>query len=68
MSNSEISGNYTITDTFNAVHYGPGCLASALPLLLDALGAKRALIVTGRSLSTKVNLSLLLAAGDIVKQ
>lgn len=33
---------------------GPGITETALPKLLDAIGGKRALIVTGKSLLEKV--------------
>jgi len=48
-------GFYAYTDTLKGVYYGPKCVESALPILLDALGAKRALIVTGKSLRDKVS-------------
>ena len=58
MPNTDISGVYSVTETFKAVHYGPGSLTTALPKLLEVLSAKRALIITGRSLATKVNIFL----------
>ncbi|THH09439.1 hypothetical protein EW145_g2009 [Phellinidium pouzarii] len=52
-SDSVLYGNYAFTDSFKSVHYGPGCITSALPKLLATVGAKTALVVTGRSLHTK---------------
>jgi hypothetical protein len=51
----DISGFYAYTDTLKGVYYGPKCVETALPKLLDALGGKRALIVTGKSLRDKVS-------------
>ncbi|TCD71619.1 hypothetical protein EIP91_007366 [Steccherinum ochraceum] len=42
-------------DPLKGVYYGPGCVSDALPKLLDRLGAKKALIVTGKSLSQKTD-------------
>ncbi|TCD71618.1 hypothetical protein EIP91_007365 [Steccherinum ochraceum] len=47
--------SYTDTDTLKDVIYGPGCLETALPDLLDKLGVKKAFIVTGRSLFEKTD-------------
>ncbi|KAK7061312.1 alcohol dehydrogenase IV [Favolaschia claudopus] len=52
---SALSGSYGWTDTLKRVHYGPGCVATALPKLIQTLGVKKGLIVTGRSLSTKTD-------------
>ncbi|KAF8211613.1 alcohol dehydrogenase IV [Mycena galopus ATCC 62051] len=52
---SALSGSYGWTDTLKSVKYGPGCVATALPELIKLLGAKKALIVTGRSLATKTD-------------
>lgn len=38
----------------DSVHYGPGCITEVLPKLLKALGAKKVLLLTGKSLYTKV--------------
>ncbi|KAJ8589308.1 Dehydroquinate synthase-like protein [Rhizopogon salebrosus TDB-379] len=38
----------------NGVYYGPKCVETAPPKLLDALGAKRALVVTGETLCNKI--------------
>lgn len=54
---AELQGSYAYTDPLKGVYYGPGCLSSALPKLLDAVGAKTTLIVTGRSLHTKVRVT-----------
>ncbi|KAG0706128.1 alcohol dehydrogenase IV [Suillus ampliporus] len=49
------AGSYAYTDTLKAVYYGPKCVETALPKLLDTLGAKRALVVTGKSLREKTD-------------
>ncbi|KAI0743394.1 alcohol dehydrogenase IV [Daedaleopsis nitida] len=46
----DLAGTYTYPDTLRGVYYGPGCVKTALPQLLDILGAKKAFVVTGRSL------------------
>ncbi|THH32293.1 hypothetical protein EUX98_g1898 [Antrodiella citrinella] len=50
-----LNGHYAYTDTLKGIYYGPGCLDTALPELLNTLGAKKALIVTGKSLFEKTN-------------
>lgn len=52
-SNS-LQGYYGWTDTLKGVYYGPGSLESALPKLLNTLSAKKALLVTGKTLHDKV--------------
>ena len=52
---SSFQGFYSWTDTLKGVYYGPGSVVYALPKLLDTLGVKKALIVTGRSLREKVS-------------
>lgn len=52
---SGLSGFYSYTDTLKGVYYGPGCVKTALPQLLEIIGAKKALVVTGKSLYEKVN-------------
>ena len=54
---TESHGYYAWTDTLEGVYYGPGSVSTALPKLLDTLGASKALIVTGNSLYTKVRLT-----------
>jgi hypothetical protein len=54
-SGSSVSGFYASTDTLRGVHYGPGSVDTALPKLLNALGMKKVLIVTGKTLYTKVS-------------
>jgi alcohol dehydrogenase class IV len=56
---STLSGFYAWTDTLKAIYYGPGSVKTALPKLLDQLGAKKALIVTGKSLHQKASLLIL---------
>jgi hypothetical protein len=51
---TELSGYYAWTHTLQGVYYGPGKVSTALPKLLDTLGASKALVVTGNSLYTKV--------------
>ncbi|KAJ6567367.1 alcohol dehydrogenase IV [Mycena vulgaris] len=50
-----MSGSYGWTDTLKGIYYGPGCVATALPKLIQTLGVKKGLIVTGRSLYTKTD-------------
>ncbi|KAI0331178.1 iron-containing alcohol dehydrogenase [Cubamyces sp. BRFM 1775] len=52
---SDLSGSYAWTDTLKGVHYGPGSVKTALPKLLGILGAKKAFVVTGRSLHDKTD-------------
>ncbi|EJD52735.1 alcohol dehydrogenase IV [Auricularia subglabra TFB-10046 SS5] len=52
---SSLTGSYAWTDPLKAVHYGPGTMQAALPKLLAALNAKRALVVTGKSLHQKTD-------------
>ncbi|GJE95880.1 alcohol dehydrogenase IV [Phanerochaete sordida] len=56
---TDLNGFYSWTETLRGIQYGPGCLETALPKFLDLIGAKKALIVTGRSLYEKT---------DVVKQ
>ena len=58
MSSPDFAGFYTYSDTLKGIHYGPGSTKTALPKLLDILGAKKALIVTGKSLFHKARLFL----------
>jgi hypothetical protein len=51
---SALSGSYGWVEAIKRVNYGPGSVATALPELIQLLGVKKALLVTGRSLSTKV--------------
>lgn len=51
---TELSGYYAWTHTLQGVYYGPGSVSTALPTLLDTLGASKALVITGNSLYTKV--------------
>lgn len=51
---SSLQGSYAWTDTLKGIQYGPGCLETALPKFLGVLGAKKALIVTSKSLVQKV--------------
>jgi hypothetical protein len=53
---TELHGYYGWTHTLEGVYYGPGSVSTALPKLLDTLGASKAFIVTGNSLYTKVRL------------
>jgi hypothetical protein len=56
MPSTELHGYYGWTHTLEGVYYGPGSVSTALPKLLDTLGASKAFIVTGNSLYTKVRL------------
>lgn len=51
-----LDGFYAYTDVLKGVYFGPGSVKTALPKLLDTLGAKKALLVTGNSLYNKVRL------------
>ncbi|KAI0661105.1 iron-containing alcohol dehydrogenase [Cubamyces menziesii] len=53
---SDLRGAYAWTDTLKGVHYGPGSVKTALPKLLSTLGAKKAFVVTGRSLHDKTDI------------
>ncbi|TBU41372.1 alcohol dehydrogenase IV [Dichomitus squalens] len=63
---SSLSGSYACTDTLKGVFYGPGSVKTALPKLLDIIGGKKALIVTGRSLYTKTD--VVKTVEDILKE
>ncbi|KAI0256121.1 alcohol dehydrogenase IV [Lactifluus subvellereus] len=52
---TELNGFYSWTDTLRGVYYGPGSVTTALPTLLNTLGATKAFIVTGNSLYTKTD-------------
>ncbi|RDB25420.1 Alcohol dehydrogenase 2 [Hypsizygus marmoreus] len=51
-----MSGFYSWTDTLKGVYYGPGSTTTALPKLLNTLGIKKALVVTGTSLYNKTDI------------
>jgi alcohol dehydrogenase class IV len=53
-TSTSLHGSYAWTDTLKGVYYGPGSVATALPKLLHTLAVKKALVVTGRSLYSKV--------------
>ncbi|RPD63712.1 alcohol dehydrogenase IV [Lentinus tigrinus ALCF2SS1-6] len=53
---SSLTGSYAYNDTLKGVYYGPGSIKTALPKLLDILGVKRALVLTGRSLFHNTNI------------
>lgn len=57
---TSLHGFYSWTDTLKGVYYGPGSVTTALPKILDTLGAKKALVVTGKSLHNKACHSVLL--------
>ncbi|OCH89003.1 iron-containing alcohol dehydrogenase [Obba rivulosa] len=63
---ASLHGSYAWTDTLKGVQFGPGCITTALPKLLTTLGAKKALIVTGRSLREKTD--VVKKVEDILKQ
>ncbi|KAF8161165.1 alcohol dehydrogenase IV [Crassisporium funariophilum] len=52
---SALHGFYGWTDTLKGVYFGPGSVTTALPKLLNTLGVKRALIVTGKTLHEKTD-------------
>ena len=53
-TDSQLFGTYGYSDTLERVYYGPGSIKTALPKLLLDLGVTKPLIVTGKSLRTKV--------------
>ncbi|KAH8078070.1 alcohol dehydrogenase IV [Cristinia sonorae] len=52
---TDLHGYYAYTDTLKGVYYGPGSVETALPKLMNTLGVKKALIVTGRTLAFKTD-------------
>lgn len=48
-----VSEYYAWSHTLQGVYYGPGSISTALPKLLDTLGASKAMVVTGNSLLYK---------------
>ncbi|KAJ7592920.1 alcohol dehydrogenase IV [Mycena floridula] len=54
-SSYTMQGSYAWPESLKSVQYGPGSLGTALPTLLKAAGATKALIVTGRSLYEKTD-------------
>ena len=62
-ASTDLVGSYAYTE-LKQVYYGPGIVETALPTLLQKFHAKKALIVTGKSLHDKVCfLSPLIAQG-----
>ncbi|KAF8893837.1 alcohol dehydrogenase IV [Infundibulicybe gibba] len=55
IESSSTHGFYGWTNTLKGVYYGPGSVETALPRLLNVLGAKKALIVTGKTLYNKTD-------------
>ena len=55
MSAPAISGFYAYTRTLKGVYYGPGSVKDSLISILEGFGAKKVLIVTGKSLREKVS-------------
>ncbi|KAG6891459.1 hypothetical protein C0992_006190 [Termitomyces sp. T32_za158] len=53
---TSLLGFYSWTDTLKGVYYGPGSTKTALPKLLNTLGIKKALLVTGKSLYDKTDI------------
>ncbi|PBK80459.1 Dehydroquinate synthase-like protein, partial [Armillaria gallica] len=49
-------GHYGWPEGLSGVYYGPGSVSTALPKLLSSLGARKALIVTTRSLVGKTEI------------
>ncbi|CDO75524.1 hypothetical protein BN946_scf184871.g5 [Trametes cinnabarina] len=52
---SDLRGSYSWTEPLKGIYYGPGSVKTALPKLLDILGAKKALVLTGRTLHDKTD-------------
>ena len=65
MSTDAISGFYAYTETLKGVYYGPGSVRSSLISALEGFGAKKVLIVTGKSLREKVGRTWVWQMGDI---
>ncbi|KAI0371119.1 iron-containing alcohol dehydrogenase [Pilatotrama ljubarskyi] len=63
---TNLHGSYSWTDTLKGVYYGPGSVKTALPKLLNILGAKKAFVVTGRSLHDKTD--VVKKVEDILKE
>ncbi|KAK0458616.1 alcohol dehydrogenase IV [Desarmillaria tabescens] len=55
-TSSSLQGFYGWPEGLTGVYYGPGSVSTALPKLLSTLGARKALIVTTRSLVGKTEL------------
>jgi alcohol dehydrogenase class IV len=55
-TSSSIQGHYGWPEGLSGVYYGPGSVSTALPKLLSSLGARKALIVTTRSLVGKTEI------------
>lgn len=47
-------GHYSWHDNLQGITYGPGCIKTALPELLGVLGIKRAMVLTSKSVLSKV--------------
>ncbi|PCH43470.1 alcohol dehydrogenase IV [Wolfiporia cocos MD-104 SS10] len=52
---ADLHGQYDWSCPLRSVYYGPGCLSTTLPKLLDRLNVKAAMIVTGQSLFSKTD-------------
>ncbi|EIW63198.1 iron-containing alcohol dehydrogenase [Trametes versicolor FP-101664 SS1] len=52
---SNLHGSYSWPQSLQGIHFGPGSIKTALPKLLAKIGAKKALVVTGRSLHEKTD-------------
>lgn len=55
-ASTDLQGFYGHPDILKGIYYGPGSTKTAIPKLLASTGGKRALVVTGKSLHTKVSL------------
>ena len=51
-------GHYSWHLNLQGIFYGPGCIKTALPQLLDDLGIKRAMLLTSKSVLNKVSFFL----------
>lgn len=48
-------GHYSWHPNIQGISYGPGCVKTALPELLDTLGIKKAMVLTSKSVLTKTD-------------
>ena len=53
-ASTDLRGTYAYHEQLKKIFYGPGVVETALPELLNLFGAKKAVIVTGKSLFEKV--------------
>jgi hypothetical protein len=59
-TSTTFQGHYAWHQNLQGIFYGPGCVNTALPGLLETLGLKRAMVLTSKSVLTKVQLLCLI--------